>query len=73
MKVDPTVDGPLTVFVDALRLDAGELKEQAVFVSPNCVLGLIEHIGFFETVASRRRVEKMELHRSSDTREGAGR
>lgn len=54
MKVDLSTGGPLTVFVDTLRLDAGELKEQSVFVSPSYVLGLVERIGFFETFASKR-------------------
>ena len=58
LKVDLSLDRPLTVFVDTLRLDVRDLKEQSVSVSPYHVLALVERIGFYETFASRQRVDK---------------
>ena len=47
-------DGPLVLFLDKLRYDVQELKEQSVFVSPYQVLVLVERIGFNEAFASRK-------------------
>ena len=58
MKVDLSTDGPLVIFLDRLRFDIRELKEQAAFVSPYQVLALVERIGFYETFASRQLVDK---------------
>ena len=58
MKGDLSKDGPLTTFVDTLRLEVGELKEQAVFVSPRHVMAVVERIGFFKTLASRQLADK---------------
>ena len=58
MKVDLSAEGPLTVFLDTLRLDVQGLKEQAVFVSPYHVFALVERIGFDKTFASRQPVDK---------------
>ena len=58
MKVDLSTDGRPTIFVDALRLDVSDLKEQALFVSPYRVLALVERIGFYRTFASRQPVDK---------------
>ena len=58
MKVDLSTDGPLVIFLDRLRFDVRELKEQAVFVSPYQVLALVERIGFYETFASRHPADK---------------
>ena len=58
MKVDLSTDGPLTIFIDTLRLDVADLKEQSVFVNPYHVLALVERIGFYETFASRQPADK---------------
>ena len=58
MKIDLSTDGPLTIFVDTLRLDIRDLKEQAMFASPSRVLALVERIGSYRTFASRRPVDK---------------
>ena len=58
MKLDLSTDGPLTAFVDTLRLGIGDLKEQGVFVNPCRVLALVERIGFCRTFASRQPVDK---------------
>ena len=58
MKVDLSTDGPLVIFLDRLRFDVRELKEQAMFVSPYEVLALVERIGFHETFASRHPADK---------------
>ena len=58
IKVDLSADGPLTIFVDTLRLDARDLKKQSVFVSPSYVLALVERIGFDKTLVSRQLVDK---------------
>ena len=58
MKVDLSTDRPLIIFLDRLRFDVRELKEQAVFVSPYQVLALVERIGFYETFASRHPADK---------------
>ena len=58
MKVDLSTDGPQVIFLDSVRLDVRELKEQSVFISPHRVLALVEDLGFFETLASRKLVDK---------------
>lgn len=58
MKVDLSAEEPLTTFVDTLRLEVGELKRQAVFVSPRHVIAFVERIGFFKTLASRQPADK---------------
>lgn len=58
LKVDLSTDRPLTIFLDTLRLDVRELKEQSVFVSPSQVLALVEHLGFNKTFDSRQPVDK---------------
>ena len=58
MKVDLSTDGPQVIFLDSVRLDVRELKEQSVFISPHRVLALVEELGFFETLASRKLVDK---------------
>ena len=63
MKLDLSAAGPLTVFVDTLRFDARELKEQSLYISPWRVLTLVEDIDVYRTFASRQLVDKqlMEL------------
>ena len=58
MKIDLSVERPLTIFLDTLRFDVQELKEQSVFVSPYFVLDLVERFGFYETFASRQTADK---------------
>ena len=58
MKVDLSTDGPLVIFLDSVRLDVRELKEQSVFVSARHVLALVEDLGFYRTFASRELVDK---------------
>ena len=58
LKVELSADGLLTLFVDTLRFDVRDIKEQSVFVSPYHVLALVERIGFYETFASRQPVDK---------------
>ena len=58
MKVDLSTDGLLVVFVDALRFDVPELKEQSVFVSPYQVLAHVKRFGFYETFASTQPNDK---------------
>ena len=58
IKVDYSVDGRATVFVDTLRMDARELKKESVFVSPSRLFALTRHIGFSRTLSSRRAVDK---------------
>ena len=58
MKVNLSMDGPLIIFIDTLRLNVREFKEQSVFVSPYRVLTLVERIGFYETFASNQAIDK---------------
>ena len=58
MKVDLSADGPLVIFLDRLRFDVRELKEQSVWISPSRVLDLVERIGFNRTLASVQPVDK---------------
>ena len=58
IKVDLSTNGPPITFVDTLRLDVRELKEQSVFVSPYHALALVERTGFNETLDSRKPVDK---------------
>ena len=58
IKLDLSTDGPFVIFLDRLRFDVSELKEQAVYVSPYKVLDLVEFTGFYETVASRQPADK---------------
>ena len=58
MKVDLSVEGPLTIFLDTLRYDVRELKEQSLFVNPYQVLDLAERIGFYEIFESRQPADK---------------
>lgn len=58
MKVDLSKEGPLTIFVDTLRLNARDLREQSVFISPSLELAFIERLGFDKTLASRKPVDK---------------
>ena len=58
MKIDLSVERPLTIFLEILRFDVRELKEQSVFVSPYLVLDLVERFGFYETFASRQTADK---------------
>ena len=58
MKLDLSTEGPLTLFVDTLRFDARELKEQSLFISPWRVMALVEDIDFYRTFASRQLVDK---------------
>ena len=58
MKIDLSTDGPLVIFLDRLRHDIRELKEQSVFVSPSHTLALVERLGFYKTLESRQLVDK---------------
>ena len=58
MKMDLSTDGPLTIFIDTLRFDVRELKEQSVFFSPYNALALVERFGFYGTFASRQLADK---------------
>ena len=58
MKVYLSTEGSHAVFLDTLRLDVRELKEQSVFVSPYQVLALVQRLGFDRTLDSRQPVDK---------------
>ncbi len=58
IKVDLSTDGSPIIFVDTLRLDVRDLKEQSVFVSPYHALALVERFGLNETLDSRQPVDK---------------
>ena len=58
MKVDLSTDGPFVIFLDKLRFDVGELKEQSVWVSPARVLAVVEHVGFNKALDSVKPVDK---------------
>ena len=58
MKVDLSQDCPLTIFLDSIRVDVGELKEQGLYLSQYRVLALVEDLGFYRTFGSRRLVDK---------------
>ena len=63
MKIDLSTEGPLVCFVDSLRLNARNLKEEGVFISPYHVLCLVEDMDFFRTFESNKISDKhlMEL------------
>ena len=58
IKVDLSTDVPNVIFVDTLRFEVRELKEQAVFVSPYRILALVQRFGFDRTLASRQPADK---------------
>ena len=58
MKVDLSVEGPPTIFLDTLRYDVREFKEQSLFVNPYQMINLVGRIGFYETFASRHPADK---------------
>ena len=58
MKVDPSTDGSLTIFVDALEADFEELRKQGYFVSPYRIFALVDSIGFGSTLDSRKSIDK---------------
>ena len=58
IKVDLATDGPITIFVDTLRLDVDELKHQTVALAPHIVLNLVNRIGFYKVLASKLLIDK---------------
>ena len=58
LRIDLLAERSLTVFVDHLKVDFAELKEQGYFVNASGVLALFERMGFQSILESRKPVDK---------------
>ena len=58
IKIDLSVEGPLTVFVDALESDFTGLMDDGHFVTASQVFALVEHVGRSSLFDSRKSIDK---------------
>ena len=58
IKIDLSVEGQLTVFIDALESDFSGLKDQGHFATASHVMALVERIGRSSLFDSRKLIDK---------------
>ena len=58
MKIDLSIEGLLTVFINELESDFSGLKDQGHFVTASHVMALVERIGRSSLLDSRKLIDK---------------